>query len=556
MSVGCHERRGIILISPKAVKYRTRCTKATYNRRFPEETILSLFKSLSTVGGYTLLSRILGFVRDLVYAHVFGANALTDAFFVAFKIPNFLRRLFAEGAFATAFVPVLTEYRAKRDFRELQGFVDHVAGSLGLVVLLVSLIGVVAAPLLVSLFAFGWVMDGETAKLTLAADMLRLTFPYLFFISLTAFAGGILNAHDKFAVPAFTPVLLNLCLIAAALWLAPMMEQGIVALAWGVLIAGITQFTFQLPFLARIKLLPRPRPGFHDPGVRRILKLMVPALFAVSVTQINLLLDTVLASFLVTGSISWLYYSDRLMEFPLGILGVALATVILPRLSRRQAEAAPEAFSGTLDWGLRMTLVFGVPSAVGLALLAGPMMATLFQSDVFDAHDVVMAQRSLVAYSLGLQAFILIKVLAPGFYARQDTRTPVKIGVIAMAANMVLNLALIFPLQHAGLALATSLSAYLNAWLLLRGLRREKAYQPLVGWRRLGVQVVLAVSVMALLLFWLSPDLAGWLEASRGQRILWLAGLIAAGGLSYFVVLFTAGLRPRELRGQVVQEAD
>ncbi len=544
------------MISPKAVKYRTRCTKATYNRRFPEETILSLFKSLSTVGGYTLLSRILGFVRDLVYAHVFGANALTDAFFVAFKIPNFLRRLFAEGAFATAFVPVLTEYRAKRDFRELQGFVDHVAGSLGLVVLLVSLIGVVAAPLLVSLFAFGWVMDGETAKLTLAADMLRLTFPYLFFISLTAFAGGILNAHDKFAVPAFTPVLLNLCLIAAALWLAPMMEQGIVALAWGVLIAGITQFTFQLPFLARIKLLPRPRPGFHDPGVRRILKLMVPALFAVSVTQINLLLDTVLASFLVTGSISWLYYSDRLMEFPLGILGVALATVILPRLSRRQAEAAPEAFSGTLDWGLRMTLVFGVPSAVGLALLAGPMMATLFQSDVFDAHDVVMAQRSLVAYSLGLQAFILIKVLAPGFYARQDTRTPVKIGVIAMAANMVLNLALIFPLQHAGLALATSLSAYLNAWLLLRGLRREKAYQPLVGWRRLGVQVVLAVSVMALLLFWLSPDLAGWLEASRGQRILWLAGLIAAGGLSYFVVLFTAGLRPRELRGQVVQEAD
>ena len=502
------------------------------------------------------MSRVLGFVRDLVYAHVFGANAFTYAFFVAFKIPNFLRRLFAEGAFATAFVPVLTEYRTKRDFRELQDFVDHVAGSLGLVVLIVSLIGVAAAPLLVSLFAFGWVMDEETAKLALAADMLRLTFPYLFFISLTAFAGGILNAHDKFAVPAFTPVLLNLCLIAAALWLAPMMEQGITALAWGVLIAGITQFTFQLPFLARIKLLPRPRPGFHDPGVRRILKLMVPALFAVSVTQINLLLDTVLASFLVTGSISWLYYSDRLMEFPLGILGVALATVILPRLSRRQAEAAPEAFSSTLDWGLRMTLVFGVPSAVGLALLAGPMMATLFQSDVFDAHDVAMAQRSLIAYSLGLQAFILIKVLAPGFYARQDTRTPVKIGVIAMAANMVLNLALIFPLQHAGLALATSLSAYLNAWLLLRGLRREQAYRPLEGWRRLGVQVGLAVSTMALLLFWLSPDLAGWLEASRGQRIAWLVGLIAAGGLSYFIVLFAAGLRPRELRGHVIHEAD
>ena len=326
-----------------------------YNRRFPEEFTLSLLRSLSTVGGHTLLSRILGFVRDLVFAHVFGANANTDAFFVAFKIPNFLRRLFAEGAFATAFVPVLTEYRTQRDFRELKDFVDHVAGSLGLVTLLVSLIGVIAAPLFVSVFAFGWVLDGETAKLDLAAEMLRLTFPYLFFISLTAFAGGILNAHDRFAIPAFTPVLLNLCLIGTALWLAPMLDEGIVALAWGVLLAGITQFTFQLPFLARLDLMPRPRPGFHDPGVRRILKLMLPALFAVSVTQINLLFDTMLASFLVSGSISWLYYSDRLMEFPLGILGVALSTVILPRLSRRQAEAASEKFSHTLDWGLRMT---------------------------------------------------------------------------------------------------------------------------------------------------------------------------------------------------------
>ena len=328
------------------------------------------------------------------------------------------------------------------------------------------------------------------------------------------------------------------------------------ALAWGVLIAGITQFTFQLPFLARIKLLPRPRPGFRDPGVRRVLKLMVPALFAVSVTQINLLLDTMLASFLVTGSISWLYYSDRLMEFPLGILGVALATVILPRLSRRQAEAAPVAFSGTLDWGLRMTLVFGVPSAFGLALLAGPMMATLFQSDVFDAHDVTMAQRSLMAYSLGLQAFILIKVLAPGFYARQDTRTPVRIGVIAMAVNMALNLALIFPLQHAGLALATSLSAYLNAWLLLRGLRRQQAYTPLPGWRKLGFQVAVAASVMALLLLWLSPPLAAWIDAPRSHRVIWLGGLIVAGAVGYFSVLFVAGLRPRELRGQVSQGAD
>lgn len=490
-------------------------------------------------------------MRDLVYAQVFGANAYTDAFFVAFKIPNFLRRLFAEGAFATAFVPVLTEYRTQRDFRELKDFVDHVAGTLGLVLLVVSLIGVVAAPVLVSVFAFGWVLDEETVKLGLAAEMLRLTFPYLFFISLTAFAGGILNAHDRFAVPAFTPVLLNLCMIGAALWAAPMFEQPIVALAWGVLVAGITQFTFQLPFLARIKLVPRPRPGFHDPGVRRILKLMVPALFAVSVTQINLLLDTVLASFLATGSISWLYYSDRLMEFPLGILGVALATVILPKLSRRQAEAAPRAFSETLDWGLRMTLVFGVPSAVGLVLLAGPMIATLFQSEVFDAHDVLMAQRSLMAYALGLQAFILIKVLAPGFYARQDTRSPVRIGVIAMAANMVFNLILIWPLQHAGLALATSLSAYLNAYLLLRGLRRDGVYEARPGWARLGLQVGSGVVVMTLLLIGLTPPLETWVEADRMQRIGWLTGAIAAGAGAYLATLLALGVRPRHLRGRI-----
>jgi len=519
-----------------------------YNRRFPEDLTLSLLKSLSTVGGYTLVSRVLGFVRDLVLAQVFGASAETDAFFVAFKIPNFLRRLFAEGAFATAFVPVLTEYRTQRDFRELKDFVDHIAGSLGLVLLVVSLIGVVAAPVLVSLFALGWVMDAETEKLALAAEMLRLTFPYLFFISLTAFAGGILNAHDRFAIPAFTPVLLNLCLISAALWLAPMMEQGVVALAWGVLIAGVTQFTFQIPFLARIRLLPHPRPGFHDPGVRRVLRLMIPALFAVSVTQINLMLDTMLASFLTTGSISWLYYSDRLMEFPLGILGVALATVILPRLSRRQAEAAPEAFSHTLDWGLRMTFIFGIPAALGLALLAGPMIATLFQSGVFDAHDVAMAERSLMAYSLGLQAFILIKVLAPGFYARQDTRTPVRIGVIAMLANMLMNLVLIFPLQHAGLALATSLSAYLNAYLLLRNLRRDKAYMPAAGWPRLALQVGVAALVMAALTAWASPSLFEWVQSARWDRVLWLMGLITLAATAYFTVLLALGLRPRDLQ--------
>ena len=513
----------------------------------PETRTLSLFRSLSTVGVFTLASRILGFVRDLVLAQIFGANAMTDAFFVAFKIPNFLRRLFAEGAFATAFVPVLTEYKELGDYRKLQGFIDHVAGSLGLVLLAVSTVGVLAAPLVVGLFAFGWVMDDQQLKLELAAEMLRLTFPYLFFISLTAFAGGIMNAWNRFAVPAFTPVLLNLSLIGCALWLAPHMQQPIVALAWGVLLAGITQFVFQLPFLGRLRLLPRPRPGFSDPGVRRILRLMVPALFAVSVTQINLLLDTVLASALATGSISWLYYSDRLMEFPVGVLGVALGTVLLPRLSRERAAESPEDFQQTLDWGLRIALIFGLPAAVGLAVLAGPMISTLFQSEVFSGTDVMMSQRSLVAYSMGLLAFIAIKVLAPAYYARQDTRSPVRIGVIAMLANMVLNIALIFPLQHAGLALATSVAAYLNAYLLWRGLYRAGIYRPLGGWRRLLLQVGLACGAMALLLVWGTGGLGQWLEMTRIQRMAGLAGWILAGVVVYFAVLLALGMRPAML---------
>jgi len=520
--------------------------------QFASDFILaSLFKSLSTVGGNTMLSRVLGFVRDLVLARVFGADGMTDAFFVAFKIPNFLRRLFAEGAFATAFVPILMEYKEKRDFHELKALVDRVAGTLGLVLLVVSALGVIGAPFIVSLFAFGWVMQGETARLDLAADMLRLTFPYLLFISLTAFAGGILNAHNRFAVPAFTPVLLNLSLIGSALWLAPQMEQPVVALAWGVLLAGVTQFVFQLPFLKQLDLLPGFRPAPRDEGVRRIMKLMLPALFAVSVVQINLLLDTMLASFLVSGSISWLYYSDRLMEFPQGILGVAVATVILPNLSRRHAADEPRAFSRTLDWGLRVTLLLGAPAAVGLALLAGPMITTLFLSEVFDAHDVLMARSSLMAYSAGLLAFIYIKVLAPGYYARQDTKTPVRIGIIAMLANMVFNLILIFPLQHAGLALATSLSAFLNAWLLLRGLRASGAYQPEGNWGRLLLKVLFACSAMSLLLILGPPPLTEWLDAGvwyrAGQLLLW----VVLGAAVYLGTLFLLGVRGRHFRAHV-----
>ncbi|NBC48942.1 MAG: murein biosynthesis integral membrane protein MurJ [Gammaproteobacteria bacterium] len=505
----------------------------------------SLAASIAKVGSNTLLSRILGFVRDLLVARLFGADAGTDAFFVAFKIPNFMRRLFAEGAFSMAFVPVLNEYKEQRGFGALKTFIDDVAGTLGAVLLVITALGVLGAPVLVLIFAPGFAAD--PTKQLLTADMLRLTFPYLLFISLTAFAGGILNTYERFGVPAFTPVLLNLSLIGCALWLAPQMETPIVALAWGVFIAGIAQLLFQIPFLHRLRLLPRPRLKPRDPGVRRIVRLMVPALFGVSVTQINLLIDTLLASFLETGSISWLYYSDRLMEFPLGILGVALGTVILPKLSRQHAAASPAAFSKTLDWALRWVLLLGLPAAVGLFTLAGPMIATLFYSGAFTGYDVLMAERSLMAYALGLLAFLGIKVLAPGFYSRQDMQTPVNIAVVAMMINFSLNILLMEPLGHAGLALATVIAAAANAALLLRGLSAQGVYRPLPGWWRLLLKGLIASLLMGALLWFASGPTAAWTDWTVIERIVRLAGLIAIGALCYALAALLLGIRPRHL---------
>jgi putative peptidoglycan lipid II flippase len=497
------------------------------------------------VGLNTLASRVLGFIRDIIIARLFGAGMGADAFFVAFRIPNFLRRLFAEGAFSQAFVPVLAEYKAKRSHQEVQRLTAHVFGTLGVALFAVTALGVVAAPGLIAVFAPGFLE--ETAKYTLSVEMLRITFPYLLFISLTAFAGGILNTYGQFGVPAFTPVLLNLSLIGSAIWLAPRMAAPVTALAWGVFLGGLAQLLFQLPFLYRLRLLPLPRlRGAHE-GVRRILKLMGPAIFGVSVSQINLLVDTLIASFLVTGSVSWLYYSDRLVEFPLGVFGIALATVILPNLSAKHAQNSPRAFSDTIDWALRWVLLLCLPASTGLAILAGPILTTLFQYGQFTPTDVHKASLSLVAYSLGLLAFVLIKVLAPGFYARQNTSTPVRIGVIAMLANIVLNIALVFPLAHAGLALATSLSAFINAGLLYRALRRDGVHDPRPGWARFLVQVAAANAVMALVLWWGQGDQALWLTSEALQRALRLAALIAAGGLSYFVALAGLGLRPHAL---------
>jgi putative peptidoglycan lipid II flippase len=504
-----------------------------------------LLKSTAVVGSATLLSRSLGFVRDMVIAQTFGAGLAADAFFVAFKIPNFLRRLFAEGAFSQAFVPILSTYYVRGNLNEIQQLVDRVAGTLGLILLLVTSAGLIGAPLLVMVFAPGFI--GEQNKYELAVSLLRITFPYLLFISLTALAAGILNTYKKFSVPAITPIFLNLALIAAALWLAPHMATPVTALAWGVFFAGLAQLLFQLPFLAQLDLLPKLRPKWKDPGVQQIFTLMLPAIVGSSVSQINLLIDTLLASFLVTGSVSWLYYSDRLVEFPLGVFGIALATVILPSLAEKHNQASSESFARTLDWALRWACLIGTPAAVGLAVLAGPILVTLFQYGEFSDHDVSMASRSLIAYSLGLTPFILIKVLAPGFYARQDIRTPVRIAILAMFTNMVLNGILIFPLAHAGLALATSLSAWLNAALLFLTLKRQGIYHSQPGWPLLGLRIAIANGFMAAIIFWLKPPLANWLSWDLAERVGQLVLLVGVAGSVYLGTLLIIGIRPRML---------
>ncbi len=506
-----------------------------------------LFKSTVVVGSMTFISRILGFVRDMLIAQLFGVDSATDAFFVAFKIPNFLRRLFAEGAFAHAFVPVLSDYKERGSKAALKQFIDKTAGTLSVFLLLITVVGVVAAPLLIMLLAPGFMWQGTQYELSV--QLLQITFPYLFFIALVAFSGGILNAHGQFAVPALTPVFLNICMIAAAIWLAPLMDQPVTALAWGVFAAGIVQLLFQLPALMRLGLMPRLRLGFNDSGVKRIIRLMLPAIFSVSVTQINLLLDTLIASFLTVGSVSWLYYSDRLVEFPLGVLGIALATVILPNLSKSHAEEDTASFSNALDWGLRLVVLIGLPATIGLLLLAEPMLSTLFQYNEFGVSDVHFAGQSLKAYSFGLLGFILIKVLAPGFSSRGDMKTPIRYGVCSMIVSLGLNLALVFPLAHAGLALATSLGAFFNAALLLRKLQKDRVYQPANGWRLFFVRVLLAGGAMSAGLYYF-VDADWWNHWNSTARIINLMKWIGIGLAIYTVTLLLTGLRLKHLTGQ------
>ena len=498
----------------------------------------------AAVSSMTLVSRILGFVRDMLIARIFGAGMATDAFFVAFRIPNLLRRLFAEGAFSYAFVPILSEYKNHRTPEETRELIDHVTGLMGIVLFVVTLMGVIAAPLIIYVSAPGF--SANPQKFSLTVELLQITFPYILFISLVSLSGGILNTFGRFSVPAFTPALLNLSFIGCALWLAPLLDPPVLALAWAVFIGGVLQLAFQLPFLARVKLLPRPRFKSNDTGAWRVVKQMGPAVFGVSVGQISLLISTIFASFLITGSVSWLYYADRLMEFPVGLLGVALGTVLLPSLSRYYTNNSIEEYSHLLDWGLRLTVMMALPAALVLALLAIPLITTLFYHGEFSVNDVWMTRNALVAYSVGLLGLILIKVLAPGFYARQNIKTPVKIAVITLVVTQIMNLAFIIPLQHTGLALAISLGACFNAILLYYKLRSHQIYQPQPGWLIFFIKVLTALVVLATVLWFAMGSNTSWLENSPMERIIRLTWVVTLGAISYFASLWLLGIRLKD----------
>ena len=505
-----------------------------------------LLKSTFVIGFMTSISRVFGLIRDVVIGSLFGPGLGVDVFIVSFRIPNFLRRLFAEGGFSQAFVPVLSEYKEKRGDEDVQKLIDQTSATLGLILFVITIIGVLASPILIMIFAPGFLNDPD--KSTLASDLLRITFPYIFFISLTAFAGSILNTYRNFAIPAFTPVLLNLSLIICAIWLAPLLETPVKALAWAVFFAGIVQLIFQTPFLLRIKKFPRPSLNSDRDGVSRILKLMMPILFAVSIVQINLLIDTLIASFLTTGSISWLYFSDRLVEFPLGVFGIALATAVLPHLSEKHAQRSSEKFSNTLDWSIRCIFLISLPAAIGLAMLAPPLLITLFQYKEFSEYDVLMTSYSLIAYAIGLPAFVLIKVLSAGFFSRQDTKTPVKIGIIAVISNIIFNIILVFlfnriDLAHVGLALATSLSAYLQALMLFLKLKEVKVYKTESRWIGFIIKIIFSLLAMIILILYGLDDKSVWFGWDVYQRISNLLIWVTASIVCYFCFLWLTGFR-------------
>lgn len=509
----------------------------------------SLGRSTSIVGAMTLLSRVLGFVREIMLATAFGAGAAMDAFLVALQIPNFGRRMFAEGAFSQAFVPVFTETKTTQDHAAARDLVAVVGGTLGGVLSLITLVGCLAAPVLVWLFASGFASEPD--KQALAGELLRWTFPYLMFISLTSMAGGVLNAYGRFAVPAFTPVILNLCLIGSAF-----VDGGSVqVLAYAVFLAGVLQFAFQLPSLWKLRLLPRPRWGWRDGRVRRIVELMIPVLIGSSIAQVSLLINSNLSTHFGDGSVSWLYYANRLMEFPLGIFSIAVGTAILPTLSAQHAVAQGQQFSSTLDWGLRTILIIGLPAAAGMLLLAGPLVASIYGHGRFGAEDVRMTTYALWAYGAGFMGFSLIKVLVPGFYARQETKLPVRFAITALIVGMAFSLGVFLvdnhsplPAAHVGLAISTTLTAWVNAGLLYRRLRRDGIYVPGAGWGGFALRITAATLAMAAVVWLFAGPIELWLSLDAAHRGLRLLLVIVAAMLAYFGVLIALGLRPRDLR--------
>ncbi|WP_045456476.1 murein biosynthesis integral membrane protein MurJ [Vibrio campbellii] len=512
-----------------------------------------LLKSGMIVSAMTLISRVLGLVRDVVVANLMGAGASADVFFFANKIPNFLRRLFAEGAFSQAFVPVLTESHAQGDMDKTRELIARAAGTLGVIVSIVTILGVLGSGVVTALFGFGWFLDwmhgGPAAeKFELASVMLKITFPYLWFITFVALSGAILNTLGKFAVSSFTPVFLNVMIILAAWFISPQISQPEIGLAIGVLLGGLVQFLFQIPFLIKAGVMVKPKWGWRDPGVVKIRTLMIPALFGVSVSQINLLFDTFIASFLQTGSISWLYYSDRLLEFPLGLFGIAIATVILPALSRKHVDAHSEGFAHTMDWGVRMVTLLGIPAMLGLMVLAKPMLMVLFMRGEFSPQDVHQASLSLLAYASGLLNFMLIKVLAPGYYSRQDTKTPVKYGIIAMVTNMVFNAIFAYFYGYVGLAIATALSAFVNMALLYRGLHIAGVYQITKRTVLFIIRLVIAGAAMVASILWQLEDMSVWLNWSFAHRSGVLGMLIGLGAVVYLAVVFLLGVRLKDLK--------
>ena len=513
---------------------------------------MNLLKSLAAVSSLTMVSRVLGFVRDTLIARIFGAGVASDAFVVAFKLPNLLRRIFAEGAFSQAFVPILAEYKTQQGEEATRTFLAYVAGLLTLVLALVTLLGMLAAPWIVWVSAPGFADEPERFALTV--DLLRVTFPYILLISLSSLLGAVLNTWNRFSVPAFVPTLLNVSMIIFTVWLAPYFDPPIMALGWAVLVGGLAQFLWQLPALKQVGMLVLPRLSLRDTGVWRVLRQMGPAIFGVSVGQISLIINTIFASFLVAGSVSWMYYADRLMELPSGVLGVALGTILLPALAKTYASADRADYSKLLDWGLRLCFLLVLPCTLALAIIAEPLIVSLFQYGKFTAHDSAMTQQALVAYSVGLLALILVKILAPGFYAQQDIKTPVRIAIVSLLATQAMNALFIFviDLRHAGLALSISLAACLNAGLLYWQLRRKGIYLPQPGWAKFLAKLVLAVLVMAAVLLVLMRYMPAWEEGGMLLRLLRLGVLVAAGASAYFAVLALLGFRPRDFSRRAV----